>query len=70
MDMLVRGGDKTLEQRMRLVRLAQELRMILACQKERMVLEFDHFDELAIGRIAAEHEAGFLEFFAVGVVNS
>lgn len=66
---LVRGGDETLEQRMRLVRLAQKLRVKLARDEKRMVLEFNDFDQLAVGRQAAEHEPGLLEFFTVGVVE-
>ena len=69
MDELVRGGDETFEQRMRLVRLALEFRMKLARDKKWMVFQFDDLDEFAVGRIAAENKSGFLEFFAVGVVE-
>ena len=65
----VRGGDETLEQRMRLVRLAQEFRMELAGDEKRMVLQLDDFHQLAVRRQAAEHETGLLEFVAVGVVE-
>ena len=37
-DVLVGGGDEALEQRMRLVRLAQKFRMELAGHEKRMVL--------------------------------
>ena len=37
MDVLMRGGDEAFEQRMRLVRLAQELWMELARDVERMI---------------------------------
>src|ERR1039458_455529 len=69
MNILVSGGDETLEQRMRLVRFAQEFRVKLARQKKRMVFEFDHLDQFSVGRIAAQNESGFLELFAVGVVE-
>ena len=68
-DVLVRGGDETLEQRVRLVRFAQKFRMKLARQEKWMVFQFDHFDQFSVGRIAAQNESGFLEFFAVGVVE-
>src|ERR1017187_512131 len=66
---LVRGGDETLEERMRLGRVAQKLRGKLARNKKRMVLEFNDFHELAVGRQAAENKAGFFKFIAVGVVE-
>src|ERR1039458_9158558 len=65
----VRGGYETLEQRMRLVRLAQKLRVKLARNEKRMVLEFDDFHELAVGRQAAENKPGLFKFLAVGVVE-
>ena len=68
-DVLVRGGDKTFEQRMRLVRLAQKLRVKLARNEKRMVLEFNDFDQLAVGRQAAENKTGLFKFLAVGVVE-
>jgi len=70
MNVLVRGGDERLEQRMWLVRLALKFGMELARHKKWMVFEFDDFDELAVGRIAAQNESGFLEFFTIGVVES
>ena len=66
---LVRGGDEAFEQRMRLVRLAHEFRVELARHKKGMVFQLDDFHQLAVGRKAAEHETGFLEFFAVAVVE-
>lgn len=69
MNELVRGGDEPFEQRMRLVRLAQELRMELARQKERVILQFDDFNQLSIRRVAAENKAGFLESVAVSIVE-
>lgn len=49
MDVLMRGGDEALEQRMRLVRLALKFRMKLARDKKRMVFQFDDLDEFAVG---------------------
>jgi hypothetical protein len=49
MDVLVRGGDESLEQRMWLVRFALEFRMKLARHKKRMVFQFDDFNEFAVG---------------------
>jgi hypothetical protein len=48
MDVLVRGGDEALEQRMRLVRLAQKFRMKLAGHEKWMVFQLDDLDELAV----------------------
>ena len=53
-NVLVRGGDEALEQRMRLVRLAQELRMELARNEERVILQFDDLNKLVVGRRTAE----------------
>src|ERR1039458_9003745 len=69
MDALVRGGDETLEQRVRLVRLAQKFGMKLARDEKRMIIQLDHLDQFSVGRIAAQNESGFLKFFAVGVVE-
>ena len=49
-DILMRRRDETLEQRMRLVRLALEFRMKLAGNVKRVLRQFDHFHELAIRR--------------------
>jgi hypothetical protein len=49
MNVLVRGGDETFEEWMRLVGLAQEFRVELAREVERMAFEFDDFDEFAVG---------------------
>src|SRR5262249_49445476 len=69
MNILMRGRDEAFEERMRLVRLAQEFRMKLACEEIGMVVQFDHFHEFAIGRIAAENEAGFLELFPISIIE-
>src|ERR1700733_3425303 len=68
-NVLVRGGDESLEQRMRLVRLALEFGMKLARHKKRMVFEFDDFNEFAVGRIAAENETGLFEFFTIRIIE-
>src|SRR5256885_971860 len=52
-NLLVRRGDEGFEQRMRLVRLAQELRVKLAREEKRVVRQLDDFDELAVGGHAA-----------------
>ena len=69
MNVLVRRRDEALEQRMRLVRLAHEFRMELARNVKGMIFQFDDFHELAVGRRAAENEAGLLKFLAVVVVE-
>lgn len=46
--LLVRGGDEAFEERMRLVRLAQELGMKLARNKEGMTRQFDDLHQLPI----------------------
>ena len=63
------GGDETPEQRVRLVRLAQKLGMKLAGQVERVILQLDHLDELAVGRGAAEDHAQALELLPKNVVE-
>ena len=45
MDMLMRRSDEAFEQRMRLVRLAHELWMELARNVERMIFQFDDFQD-------------------------
>jgi len=47
-DVRMGGGDETLEERMRLVRLAQKFRVELAGNEERMVRQFDDFHQLAV----------------------
>jgi|GEM_PF-5409333 len=49
MDVLMRGGDEGLEQRMRLVGLALEFWMELARDKKRMVFRLEDLDEFAVG---------------------
>src|SRR2546425_7679307 len=69
MEVIVAGGDETAEQRVRLVRLAEELGVKLAGQEEGMILQLDHLDQLAVGRRAAENHALALELLAVGIVE-
>src|ERR1051325_3137843 len=49
MNVRVRSGNEGLQQRMRLVRLAAELGMKLRGDEERVVGQFDHLDQLAVG---------------------
>src|SRR5689334_6813951 len=68
-NLVVRRGDEALEERMGLVRLALEFGMKLAGNEEGVVLQLDDLDELAVGRQAAEDEAGLLEALLVGVIE-
>ena len=52
MNVGVAGGDKALEQRVRLVWLALELGMKLAGHVERVVLQLDHFNQLAVEAVS------------------
>src|SRR5947208_9540088 len=65
----VGGADEAFEQRMRLVRFAAEFGMKLAGDEEGVVLQFDHLDQLAVGRSAAEDEVRFLELVAISIVE-
>ena len=51
------------------MRLAQEFRMKLAGEEKGVVLEFDHFNQLAIRRRATEDKACLLKFLAVGIIK-
>ena len=53
----VGGGDEAFEQGMGLVGLALEFRMELAGHEKRMTGKFDQFDQLAVGRSAAEEQS-------------
>src|SRR6266566_5164134 len=70
MNVGVGGADETLEQRMGLVRFAAEFGMELAGDEERVVWQLDYFDQVAVGRGAAEDEIRFFELVAVGVFQS
>ena len=48
-----------------LVRLAVEFRMELAGDEEWMFRQFDDLDQLAVRRVAAKSETGFLEHIFV-----
>lgn len=48
MDVIVTGRDEAFEERMRLVGLALEFRMKLARHEERMILQFDHFNQFSV----------------------
>ena len=69
MNILMRGSDETLEKRMRLMGFAQKFGMKLTRKEERMVFQFDDFNQLSIWGLAAQDETGFLEFIAIGVVE-
>lgn len=69
MNVLMCGGNKAFEQRMRLMRFAQELGMELARKVERMIFEFDNFHEFAVRRSATENKTGFFELIAIRVVE-
>ena len=49
-DVVVGSRDESLEQRMRFVWLALKFRMKLACDKERVVFQFNDFHQFAIRR--------------------
>ena len=69
MDMVVGGSDETLEQRVRLVRLALKFGVELAGDEKRVVLQLDHFDQLAVRRQSAENETGTLELLAISIIE-
>src|ERR1044071_6099990 len=69
MDMGVGGADEPFEQGMGLVGFAAELGMKLAGDEERVVGNFNHLHQFAVGRSAAEDEVGLLELVAVGVIE-
>ena len=68
-DVVVGGGDETFKQGVWLVGLALKLGMELARNEERVVFQFDHFDQLAVRRQTAENEAGALELLAISIVE-
>ena len=65
----VGGGDETSEQRVRLVRFAVKLRMKLAGDEEGMFGQFDDLHQFPVRREPAQDEAGFLESFAIRIVE-
>ena len=58
---LERGGDEAGEERVRVVRLGLELGMELRADEERMIRQFDDFDEAFLGRDRGNHQPGFLQ---------
>src|SRR6266511_6339775 len=68
-DVGVGGADETFEQGMWLVRFAAEFGMKLAGDEKRVIEQFDDFNQLAVGRRAAEDKVGLLKLVAVGVVE-
>jgi len=66
---LVSSSDEALEQRMGLVRFAQELRMKLRGDVERMRRQLDNFHEGIVRSRAAENKAGGLVSCTIGVVE-
>src|SRR5581483_5095457 len=62
-------GNETLEQGMRLMRLALEFRMKLAGNEKGMVGQFDDLNQLAVRRETAEDKPAFLETFPVGIIE-
>ena len=69
MNSLMGCSDEAFEEGMRLVGFAVEFGMELARDEERMFCQFDDLDEFAVGRKAAEAEAGFFKFLAVGIIE-
>ena len=52
------GCDESPEQWVRMVRLAEEFRVVLGRDIERVVREFDHLDEAVIRRGSRENKPG------------
>ena len=63
------GGDEAFEKRVRLMWFTVEFGMELARDEEGVFWNFDDLDQFAVGRVAAEIEPGFFEFFTVGIVE-
>src|SRR5207237_3324322 len=61
MNVGVGAADETLEQGMGVVGFAAGLGMKLAGDEERVVWQLDYFDQVAVGRGAAEDEICFFE---------
>ena len=69
MDAGVTGSNETTKERMSRVGFAQKFGMELAGDEKRVVLQFDHFDQFAIRRRAAEDKACFLELSPIRIVE-
>ena len=63
------GGDKRLKERMRLRRLRFEFRVILNRDEPRMLVQFDDFDEFAVGTGAGNYETAVDKAVAIFVVE-
>jgi len=68
-DRVVTRRDESFEEWVRLIRFAEEFRMILAGDEEGMIFEFDDFDEFSVRARAAEEEPGFFELCTVFVIE-
>src|SRR5262245_47013233 len=66
---LQRRANEATEQRMRRERPTFELRMELAAEKVRMILELHDFYESLVGAHAGHGETGFLKGFTILVVQ-
>src|SRR5882724_510947 len=69
MHALMGRGDEALEERVRLVWFAVELRVKLTRDKERVLRQLDDLDQFAIWSKTAEHKACFLKTLAISVVE-
>lgn len=66
---VVAGGDEAFEKWMRLIGFALKLGVKLGGDKEGVILQFNDFDEIRLGRDATEDEARGLEHFAISIVE-
>ena len=69
MNMVVGGGDETFKQGVWFVGFALKFGVELARNEERVIFQFDHFDQLAVRRQPAENEPGALKLLAIGIVE-
>lgn len=65
----VAGCNKSAKEWMRSVWLAQELGVILAGHVERMVLQLNEFNQIAIGRGSTEYHPCLFELLAVRIIK-
>ena len=63
------GSNKAAEKRVRFIRSALEFRMELTCNKPRMIWNFNHFNNVIIGRGACENHSAFKKLRSVIVIN-
>src|SRR5437867_4525030 len=64
-----RGLDEPFEKRMRLVRFALKLRVILAADKVGVIAQLDQFGEAAVGGCAGKDESFFGHVFSIFIVE-